>query len=395
MSEDRKEKKANISMGVWNLLQWLAPRFIVRKFNYTHDEIELDSPCLIVANHVTDQDPFLVGMAHKRSPVAFVASEHIFRMGLVSRLIKKLVAPIPRSKAASGASTVKNCLRRLRSGESVGLFAEGDRSWDGLTQPVFPATGKLAKASGAPLVTFRIEGGYLTSPRWADSVRPGSVHGSLVHIYSPEELKGMTAEEVTRAIDRDIFEDAWERQRNEKTMFSCEARAEGMEKAFVLCPKCGAVGQMSSKDNTVFCTACGFNAFVEKSCFFEEGAPFSTPAEWEALQKEELKKLFRSGESRPCGEAAVCRLTELGEGNGKGKKLGKVQLEADIGKKELIVGEKRIPFEDIGNMSMVRTNRLLFTAPEGYFELKCKNGVLRKYLLLWQAAEAVRTEGEA
>ena len=385
-----KKEGGKASKRFWRFLQWFAPRFVIRRFRYSCDRIEGGGPCLIVANHVTDLDPFFVGVAHKDSPVAFVASEHIFRMGLVSKVINALLAPIPRSKAASGASTVKNCLRRLRAGESVGLFAEGDRSWDGLTHAVFPATGKLAKAAGVPLVTFRIEGGYLSSPRWADTVRPGRMHGTLVHTYSAEELKAMTAEEVTAAIDRDIFEDAWARQLAEPVVYESKAPAEGMERAFVVCPGCGRIGTLRSRGNAVFCPECGFKASVDKNGFFEEGAPFRTPAEWDEWQKNELASLVRSGKSMSMGEPVLCRFSELDEGGGKSKKLGSVLLDADMGSGELVAGDMRFPLEGIANMSMVRANRLLFTSPEGYYELKCKKGVLRKYLLLWQAEREVR-----
>lgn len=386
----KKKEDGRIGMGVWRFLQWAAPRFVVRRMSYTCDRIALDAPCLIVSNHVTDLDPFLVGLAHKESPIAFVASEHIFRMGLISKIITALLKPIPRSKAASGASTVKSCLRRLRAGESVGLFAEGDCTWDGLTHGVFPATGKLAKAAGVPLVTFRIERGYLASPRWTGEVRRVHVHGSLVRVYSPEELKAMSAEEVTAAIDSDIYEDAWARQRVEQIGCGADDRAEGMERAFVVCPKCGGIGSLRSKDNTVFCGKCGFNAFVDSLGFFEKGSPFATPAEWEAWQKGKLRELLETGAAEGAGEPVPCVFGKIGARRVSGRK--KVLLDADLKRLELIAGGERFAFDEIENMSMVRTNRLLFTSGGGYYELKCKKGVLRKYLLLWQAARDVRGE---
>ena len=60
-------------------------------------------------------------------------------------------------------------MRRLRKGGSVAIFAEGNRSFNGLTGDILPATGKLARSSGASLVTFRFSGGYLSSPRWCGS----------------------------------------------------------------------------------------------------------------------------------------------------------------------------------------------------------------------------------
>ena len=203
---------------VWRTLYGPLHLLVNHNFNITHDDVRVEGPCLLVSNHVSAWDPLIVAMSLKHKQLYYVASEHLFRMGLVSKALEYLVAPIPRRKASSGFETVKACLRRLKDGQSVGLFAEGEQSWDGRTAPIFPATGKLAKSSGATLITSRIEGAYLSLPRWGHGIRRGAVHGGVVNIYSPEQLKTMTAKEVTAAIQRDISEDAWERQRMQRSV---------------------------------------------------------------------------------------------------------------------------------------------------------------------------------
>ena len=92
----------------------------------------------------------------------------------------------------------------------------------------------MVKASGATLVTYRLEGAYLSKPRWAKSVRRGRVHGHPVNVYPPELLKTMSAAEVNAAIERDIFEDAWERQRAWQQDYRGKKLAEGLERAMYL-----------------------------------------------------------------------------------------------------------------------------------------------------------------
>ena len=111
--------------------------WICRKFNMTHEDLRIEGPVLLVPNHVNAWDPLLVATSLRHKHVYFVASEHIFRLGFISKLIVRLLDPIPRSKAASGAGTVKTCLRRIKAGESIALFAEGDCTWDGLSAKVF------------------------------------------------------------------------------------------------------------------------------------------------------------------------------------------------------------------------------------------------------------------
>lgn len=68
-------------------------------------------------------------------------------------------------------------------------------------------------------MTYRFEGAFLTAPRWGKGVRKGRMRGHIVNIYTPEQLKDMSPEEITEAINRDIYEDAWSRQKQEPTVF--------------------------------------------------------------------------------------------------------------------------------------------------------------------------------
>jgi len=128
-----------------------------------------DCPSLILSNHNTDWDPFFLSQSFP-DHMYFVASEHIFRWGLASRMIKYLAAPIPRAKATNEIRTVKQVLRMLKSGYNVCIFAEGNRSFNGETSDISASTGKLVKQSGAALITYRLRGGYFTQPRWGRTI---------------------------------------------------------------------------------------------------------------------------------------------------------------------------------------------------------------------------------
>ena len=85
----------------------------------------------------------------------FVGSEHISRWKFFYKLIRFIFAPIMRYKGSVASQTVLEVLRKTRSGENVCIFAEGNRSWDGLTNPILPSTGKMAKkASQNALIGF-------------------------------------------------------------------------------------------------------------------------------------------------------------------------------------------------------------------------------------------------
>ena len=367
----------------WRALYAMNSGWITRKFNMTHEDLHVDGPVLLVPNHVSAWDPLLVAMSLKDKQVYYVASEHLFRKGPVSRLIEFMVAPIPRRKASTGTDTVKACLRHLREGHSICLFAEGEQSWNGRNIPIFPATGKLVKSSGATLVTYRLEGAYLSLPRWGKGIRRGKVHGHPVGIYPPEQLKTMTPKEINALIERDTAEDAWERQRLSPVRYKGERRAEGLERALYLCPRCRRIGTLHTKNNRIFCD-CGLDLEYTETGFFRPEQPFSNLADWDDWQREQL---HRRAFTRPPEQGLLfsdggVTLTRIGAGHTEESLgAGALQMYED----RLVCADCSFLLSDISYMADVLANRLLLTANGEYYEILAKNGVsFRKYLEIWR-----------
>ena len=365
---------------LWAFLYWLLSGFIKRRFNLSSEPCTLDGPCLIIANHVTNWDPLLLAMSFPDKPIRFVASEHIFRRGWLSKMLSRLVAPIPRRKGASGADTALSVLRALKDGDSVCIFAEGDATWDGLTHPVFPSTGKLARMSGVPLVTYRLEGGYLSLPRWSKKRRRGRMHGAAVGVYRPEELKTKKGSEITALIDRDLFEDAYARQRAEHVRFQGKDRAEGIERGFFICPRCGESGSVRGVGDRVVCD-CGLDLFYSEEGFFEPPEPVETLADWERFQNAALEKRCADAEGVLFSDERLS-LREIGSGHRQqALGVGTLCQENDA----LEIAGRRFPLSGIDSMALVKTDILLFTAGDSYYEIRALDPCcLRKYLLVWQ-----------
>ena len=275
----------------------LITPLIRRKFNYTYDPIpESAAPYFLLCNHNIDYDPILLGLASP-SHTYFVATENVLRKGLVSRLLMRYLKPIIHTKGKAGLQSSMEILRQLKAGHNVALFPEGNRSFNGVTGPIFPATGKLAKRSGASLITYRIEGGYLTQPRWSRSLRRGKVCGKLVHIYTPEELKSMTDADIIAAIERDLHEDAYETQSHERVTFRGHDLAAGLEAALFTCPKCGKIGTLYSHGDTISCS-CGFSAVYDVyGDLTDTDGIKRTVTAWDAWQRQQLSALRDTAET--------------------------------------------------------------------------------------------------
>jgi len=257
-----------------------------------------DTPSIIISNHNTNFDPAMVAVNFTRH-IYFVASEHTFRHGFRSIFLKFVFAPIPINKAQADAFTMREILHRLKVGYSVCIFAEGNHSFNGVTGPIPLSTAKLVKMSGADLITHRLEGGYFTKPRWARKKRWGKMAGRIMGRYSAAELKSMTPEQILQVIERDIHEDAYERQKEQSVRYRGKKRAEYIEIVLYMCPRCKKIGTIHSHGNHFSC-GCGLNAEYTEMGFLEgEDLPFSSITDWDKWQREYMTQIVNDAGNEP------------------------------------------------------------------------------------------------
>lgn len=335
-------------------------------------------PVFVLCNHNTDLDCILLGLSARRQ-IYFVATETVTRMGLLGKLVKRYFDPILHRKGVQGAATVRAILSRIRDGFSVALFPEGNRSFNGQTCPIPPATGKLARMCGATLITYRLTGGYLTSPRWGRGLRRGKMTGAVVGVYSPETLKAMSAGEVQALIERDLWTDAYEEQASAPVPFRGKARAEYLESMLFRCPRCGKYGTLRSKKHRLFCD-CGFDAvFTEYGMLASAGGERYTVTELDRLQRASFAALPEAG----CLFSDGATLRHIGKTH-EVISEHPVTLRAFRDRLEL---NEPMPLAEIDAMSIVQRNRLLIypAGNDGHLEITGAPGFnALKYLYLFR-----------
>ncbi len=291
-------KNRRLHIITWAVVRAVMTPYLKLRFNYSFEKCEVEGPCLVMASHDTDWDPLLLGAAFPKQ-MYFVASEHIFRWGFISFLLRLFIDPISRLKGTTAGDTVLTIMRRLRKGYNVAMFANGSRSFNGISEDILPSTGKLARSSGATLITYRFDGGYFTQPRWSHpGTRRGRIKGYVVGIYKPEELKKMSVDEINAIINRDLHVDAYAVQRADPVAFKGKRRAEYLETVLCRCPHCGELGHMQSEDDRFFCTSCGYALRYDEYGFFrgEEGfdAVYDSVTDWDKAQSEILFEMADS-----------------------------------------------------------------------------------------------------
>jgi len=310
-----------------------------------------------------------------------MASEHLFRKGFKSWAINRYFEPIPRYKGASAADAVLKCLRHFKAGDSVCIFAEGDSTWNGVTNKIIPSTANLVKSSRVALLTYKFEGGHLSNPRWGKGVRKGKMRGKIVNIYPPEEIKKMSIDEIEALINRDIYENAWERQAIEPVSYWGKDLAVRIESALYLCPECKQIGTLEGKGDFVTCS-CGFKREYTTYGSFEPGVPFKTIYEWDMWQSRCLKDGDYVRNEEFFFSDKEITLTEIFENH----RYEELHTDALVQHEDkLVFGEYEFMLTDISAMSLVQTSVLLFTYKNKYYEFKSDGFVnFRKYLQTWQ-----------
>jgi 1-acyl-sn-glycerol-3-phosphate acyltransferase len=147
------------------------------------ESIPAEGPFLLIANHQSILDPILIQTVCPR-PIHTMAKSTQFASPLVAQLMYRLNS-FPVRRYQIDPQAVRFTLRLLRQGEPVGIYIEGERSWDGRLQQPRLGTIRLLLKAGVPVVPCTIEGSYDVWPRWHRALRRAPVRitfGEPVHL---------------------------------------------------------------------------------------------------------------------------------------------------------------------------------------------------------------------
>lgn len=367
----------------YKILRPLVIVFLKCKFGYRYQKAKnLPDNYIVLSNHATDYDPLFVGVSFSNQ-MYFVASEHIARWKFVYKLIDYILAPITRYKGTVATSTVVDVLRKVKKGANVCIFAEGDRTWDGVTRSIAPSTAKLIQNSGCGLVTYKLTGGYFISPRWSNKLRRGPISGAPVNIYTKEDLAKMTTDEIYQVITRDLYEDAYARQLDAPKRYRCKAPAEGMENLLFICPKCSAHDTIRSSGDTVSCSACGMT-FTYDNYGMLSGLEMSTVRELSEWQNKQVLTDVEANITYSVPNAVFSEVT-----NHQENLLSTGTLSISTG--GICCGDHLISLDEISDLALYGKRGIVFSAGKKYYEAKPapgENGL--KFTLYYNAYKKIK-----
>ena len=137
------------------------------------DRIPDKGSFLLIANHQSYLDPVLIQAVVPR-PMYTMAKSTEFSNPLIGGLLKRLKS-FPVRRFEIDPQAVRIVLRHLEAGRGVGIYIEGERTWDGRLKPPRFGTIRLVLKAGVPVVPCGISGAYDIWPRWHRRLRRGVV----------------------------------------------------------------------------------------------------------------------------------------------------------------------------------------------------------------------------
>ena len=210
----------------------------------------LREPALVVSNHSSLLDPMFLSLAVGRA-VHFLSTELVFSGGAMG-WVNQFFGAVPKRKFTADPRAILR-LRRWRDlGGSIGLFPEGERTWDGRPLPILPGVEKLVRAMDLPVVTVRVYNGWRQSPRWATTLRRGRVH---VEVDPPRRFTaGESLASIRRYIEDRISVDA-----EDGPNWPVRGRrlAAGIGNVLFACPSCLRLDAIDERGDIASCRHCG------------------------------------------------------------------------------------------------------------------------------------------
>jgi len=294
----------------WRLLKMFYIPGLRKKYNIEavfHDR-EPKPPFILMANHSHKSDPYMVG-GYMKHTVNYMAN--IDGVSDFQRKMADMVGAYGKKKGAPDFKAMKHTIELIKGGHAVGIFPEGDRSWDGETAEFIPGSVSLAKKYKIPIRVASLHGNYLSFPRWADNPRKGKVHIDFYTI-SKDEVIATDAAVLETKIKSILQHDDIKSEENRGIVFEGEGFAEGIQRLLWICPECKKQDTLEGIGNNIHCSSCDRQWTLDGSLkIAPTGIQGNDLKDWTVWQKSELKKICDERNKKILTETKSIILSEV------------------------------------------------------------------------------------
>jgi 1-acyl-sn-glycerol-3-phosphate acyltransferase len=130
--------------------------YVVRFYVAGAEHLPSSGPVLLVSNHQSKIDPFLIAWPLRR-PVSIPGKASLFRLPVVGYVLRQL-GGYPVEQDVADVNSLRTSIHVLRNGQVLGVFPEGHRSRTEEILPFLPTITKVAIRQRVPILPAAIAG---------------------------------------------------------------------------------------------------------------------------------------------------------------------------------------------------------------------------------------------
>lgn len=301
----KKKQKKDITFYQNNIkkpnrfLYWFFKNFLKAKFFkkvnlqiHLPDEVkDLQGPYILIYNHPSVYDWMYSFIPLYPNKISAIMAYYYFCDKRLAKVLHQMGC-FPKFLYQPDISAIKNIKKVIKWGGILGIAPEGRLSAYGELETIAPATEKLLKHLGVPIVVAKISGGYFTKPKWATNLRKGRVDLEYEYVLSSEDIAKMTTEEIEKTLYDKLYYNDFAWQEKNKVYFEGEKFAEGLEHILYVCPVCNSEFTTYTFGNHIKCNCCNNDVILNNYYEFESNNQ-KTPKnirDWYLFQKEYERK---------------------------------------------------------------------------------------------------------
>jgi len=174
---------------------WLISLYFRTKGHGTGN-IPSTGPFVVVSNHASFLDPYLIGYTSVEREVGFMAKEELFRVPIFGAIIRYCGA-FPVRRGGHDPEAIQSFHDFLHSGKPLVLFPEGTRTRDGELQQAKKGVGLLLYNAKVPVIPAYVNGTFRCWPKGRLLPRPGATSVSYGPAVPLEDLYALPASKDT------------------------------------------------------------------------------------------------------------------------------------------------------------------------------------------------------
>lgn len=292
MEPTRKDKRKDLYLMFIKRVAaiWM---FFDAKTTYVFEENfdrKRKDPYILLCNHTFMFDVVHAPIKLKKTPF-IVAQQNLFTKQPLKFILEEIAHAIPKSKGASDLRTAKSLITAVKKGYPICIFPEGNTTFTGETNYIEESTMKLIKKLKIDVVACKIQGGYLSKPRWATSKRKNRrVKLTYKTIIPKDEVKNYNIDEINEIVKKELYNNDYEYQREHMIKHPGKNKAEGLENILYMCPECNEFSTIYTHGDEILCTNCKTKGTVNDYGFIE-GFKFDNTVDWDNFQREHNSEL--------------------------------------------------------------------------------------------------------